>query len=72
MVVAWKRKRKSRGLRRPGAGRPPFLKDAVRITVDMERELLDRLDALAERRRGGRAELIRRVLRRFVGLEGAE
>jgi len=40
----------------------------VRITVDMERELLDGLDALAERRRVTRADLIRRALRRLVGL----
>lgn len=59
---------RGRGGRRRGAGRPPFLEDAVRITVDMERELLDGLDALAERRRVTRADLIRRALRRLVGL----
>lgn len=55
----------TRGGRRPGSGRKPLYRDRARITLDLEREELETLDAVALRRRLTRTALLRGLIRRL-------
>jgi hypothetical protein len=65
-LVAARKKAWGRGGWRPGSGRKPVLKDAVSVTLDLERESHDALEALAAVRSVPRAELIRDAIRRYL------
>ena len=49
---------------RPGAGRPRVFEDLTRITVDLERDELEAVNALAHERGVSRVALLREWIRR--------
>jgi hypothetical protein len=60
-VVARKRKGTWGGAR-PGAGRKPVLKDPVRITLDLEQDQLDALEAMATEAEVSVSAMVRRIV----------
>ncbi len=61
--------RKSKGKRggkRPGAGRPPTLKDPVRFIMTIERTQIEALEEIAEERGQTIASLVRSAVRVFL------
>jgi hypothetical protein len=61
--------RKSKGKRggkRPGAGRPPTLKDPVRFLVTFERTEIDALEEIARERDQSIASLVRSAVTAFL------
>jgi len=64
--MAVRRKKWTRGGWRPGSGRKPMFRDPVRITLDLERDELAALDALARERGVPRAIFLRRMIQRLV------
>ena len=51
---------------RPGAGRPPTLKDPVTTTADLERADVDFLEAIASKRDVSVASLVRTAVAAYV------
>jgi hypothetical protein len=64
--VAGRRKKGTRGGRRPGAGRKGFLKDAASFTGDFEKAQMDALQAMAEERGVSVAQLVRDAIQAFL------
>ncbi len=61
--------RKTKGTRggwRPGAGRKPFLREAVSFTGDIERPDMDRLEAIAEEKGVSVASLVREAVKAYL------
>ena len=61
--------RKSKGKRggkRPGAGRPPILKNPVRYILSLERSDIEDLEEIAEQRGESIASLVRSAVRAFL------
>ena len=55
-----------RGGKRPGAGRPPTLKDPVRFLVTFERTEIDALEEIARERDQSIASLVRSAVTAFL------
>jgi hypothetical protein len=55
-----------RGGKRPGAGRPPTLKDPVRFILSIERTEIDALEAIAKERDQSIASLVRSAVTAFL------
>jgi hypothetical protein len=56
-----------RGGKRPGAGRPPTLKDPVRFILSIERTEIDALEEIAKERDQSIASLVRSAVAAFLG-----
>lgn len=56
------RKKKGRGGKRPGAGRPRTIADPVEVKIVFEREALTWVDEEAERKGSSRGALVRRAV----------
>jgi hypothetical protein len=55
-----------RGGKRPGAGRPPTLKDPVRFIMSFERTEIDALEAIAKERDQSIASLVRSAVTAYL------
>ena len=64
--MAARRRKKTWGGRRPGAGRKPTLHEPASFTGDIERADLDTLEALAEQRGVSVASLVRAAVSAYV------
>jgi hypothetical protein len=54
------------GGKRPGAGRPPTLKDPVRFLVTFERTEIDALEVIAQERDQSIASLVRSAVTAYL------
>jgi hypothetical protein len=61
-AVARRKTKGTWGGARPGAGRKPLFKDPVRFTLDLEREDLDTLQAMADEAGVTLTEMLRRAV----------
>ena len=68
--VAARKKPDGRGGARPGAGRKPFLREAVSFTGDIERPEMDRLEAIAEEKGVSVASLVREAVKAYLKRRG--
>ena len=68
--MATKKVKNGRGGRRPGAGRKPTLRDPVTFSVTVERSVYRRLEALAKRKKGPLAAVVRDALAVYVARRG--
>ena len=55
-----------RGGKRPGAGRPPTLRDPVRFIMTIERTEIEALKEIAEERGQTIASLVRKILSTYL------
>lgn len=65
-AVAVRRKKKTWGGRRPGAGQKPVLKDAVSFTMDLEGPQIDALEKIARERGVSIASLVREAVEAYL------
>ncbi len=56
----------NRGGKRPGAGRPPTLKDPVRFIMTIERTEIDALEEIAREQKQSIASLVRSAVTAFL------
>jgi hypothetical protein len=61
-----KKSKGKRGGKRPGAGRPPTLKDPVRFLVTIERTEIDALEEVAKERDQSIASLVRSAVTAYL------
>jgi predicted HicB family RNase H-like nuclease len=64
--VAARPKKRTRGGRRQGAGRPPLFEESADLTVRFPREDLEALGGMAAERGVSTAEMVREAVRRYV------